>query len=215
MACNPLWLTWTCAIISRMRSFSLIATALICGFCMMALEILGGRLLQPAFGSSIDVWAAIISVFILSLSVGYVIGGRVADRVRTSRALGWTILLAGVFYLFLPVYAQFAIERLGPAVHEARWGSLVASLILFLPPSLLLGCVSPLLVTLAVSDLARVGRTTGLLYAISCVGNVMGVLVADYALLICFTLNANLLGLGLCLGVTGLAHIAWPLDRRG
>ena len=68
-----------------MRLVALYTTSIICGFCMMALEMLGGRYVQNFFGSSIDVWAAIISVFILSLSIGYVIGGRIADQAKTIR----------------------------------------------------------------------------------------------------------------------------------
>ena len=49
-------------------------TEFACGFCFMALELMAGRILQPAFGASIDVWAAIISVFILALSIGSLIG---------------------------------------------------------------------------------------------------------------------------------------------
>ena len=45
------------------------------GFFVMALELLGGRLLAPYFGSSIYVWGAIITVFMLALSVGYLAGG--------------------------------------------------------------------------------------------------------------------------------------------
>ncbi len=178
---------------------------------MMALELLGGRMLQPAFGSGIDTWAAIISVFILSLSVGYVVGGWLADRSKTSVPLGWTIVLAGCFYVLLPVYARDFVEALGPGIHTARWGSLLAGLALFLPPSLLLGCVSPLLVTLSLSDVRHVGRTTGLLYAVSCVGNVLGILVTDYVLLWNFSLNASLIGLGIVLGVTGLLLLIRPL----
>ena len=42
----------------------------------MAVELLGGRLLAPTFGSSIYVWGAIITVFMLALSLGYLAGGR-------------------------------------------------------------------------------------------------------------------------------------------
>jgi spermidine synthase len=190
-------------------------TSFISGFCLMALELLGARYLQPVFGSSIDLWAAIISVFILSLAAGYALGGWLGDRVRTNAALGWMLVAAAVCYLLLPIYARPVSEWLGPDIHAARWGPLLASLLLFLPPSVLLGCVTPLLVTLGVSDVGRVGRTTGMLYAVSALGNVLGVLLSDYVLLASFTLNVNMAMLGLCLGVTGLAHLLRPMARAG
>ena len=64
----------------------------------MALELLGGRILSPTYGSSIHVWAAVISVFILSLSIGYWLGGRLADRAESNRVLAWIIIIAAVFY---------------------------------------------------------------------------------------------------------------------
>jgi nitrate/nitrite transporter NarK len=194
-----------------MRTYALYLTSISCGFCMMALEIIGGRFLQPDFGSSIDVWAAIISVFILSLSVGYWLGGRIADRSTTNRPLGWIIVLAAVFYFLLPTYARNVSEGLGPDIHAMRSGSLLGALLLFLPPSLLLGCVSPMLVKLVFLGGERVGRTTGTLYAIGSCGNVMGILVADYVFLPLFTLNATVFGMGVVLLATGLTHLALPI----
>jgi predicted membrane-bound spermidine synthase len=195
-----------------MRLLALYATSIIAGFCMMALEIMGGRVLQPVFGSSIDVWAAIISVFILSLSIGYVVGGRIADHAKTNAPLGWMIIAAGGFYCLIGAIALRFMEALGERIHTARWGVLLAALVLFLVPSLLLGAVSPTLVRLVFVSADRVGRTTGTLYAIGSIGNVLGVLVSDYVLLARVDLNTNLYAMGVVLGALGLAHLARPMS---
>ncbi len=190
-----------------MRIFSLYLTSIICGFCMMALEILGGRLLQPVFGSSIDVWAAIISVFILSLSIGYVVGGRIADKSRSNLPLAWVVLAAGAFYCLMTWYGLSFSHTLSEPIQTARWGVLIGALVLFLPPSLLLGSVSPMLVKLVFTNAAHVGRTTGTLYAVGSLGNVLGILVTDYVLLEKFQLTSNLMVMGLILGTLGLIHL--------
>jgi len=192
-----------------MRLLALYATSILAGFCMMALEIMGGRVLQPVFGSSIDVWAAIISVFILSLSIGYVIGGRIADRARTNAALGWMILAAGICYCLIPVWS---LPFLGDGIHTSRAGVLLAGLVLFLAPSLLLGAVSPILVRLVFVSAEQVGRTTGTLYAVGSVGNVLGVLVTDYVLLRYFEQNPSLYAMGIILCVLGIGHLAKPVS---
>ncbi|HYE04610.1 MAG TPA: fused MFS/spermidine synthase [Planctomycetota bacterium] len=197
-----------------MRLFGLYATSIIAGFCMMALEIMGGRVLYPVFGSSIDVWAAIISVFILSLSVGYVIGGRMADRVRSNAPLGWLLAAAGVAYCVLPVVALPLQLALGETIHQAQWGSLIAALFLFLVPSLLLGAVSPLLVRLVFVSAARVGTTTGTLYAVGSVGNVLGILVSDYVLMKHFDNNTSIWAMGLVLIALGVAHLVRRVDAH-
>ncbi len=194
-----------------MRLTALYLTSITCGFCMMALEILGGRFIQPIFGSSIDVWAAIISVFILSLSIGYVAGGRIADRSHTNAPLGWVIILAGVFFLLTPWYGMPLMLSLGESVHAARWGVLLAALLLFLLPSLLLGMVSPILVKLVFTSAEKVGTTTGTLYAVGSVGNVLGILVSDYVLLAHVSLNTNILAMGVVLCALGLLHLLRPM----
>lgn len=191
-----------------MRLLAIYLTSITCGFCLMALEILGGRLLYPSFGSSIDVWAAVITVFILSLSIGYVIGGRIADRSKDNLPLAWIILASGCLYLTLPIYALHVAEILGESLGQLRFGVLAAGLALFLLPSLLLGMVSPILVKLSFVSAERVGRTTGTLYAIGSVGNVLGILVTDYILLEYVPLNATLIVMGAILTVLGIAHIA-------
>lgn len=190
-----------------MRVPALYTTSILCGFALMAMEILASRLIQPIFGSSVDVWAAIISVFILSLSIGYVIGGRIADRAKTNLPLGWMILISGVFFILMTIYGLRLNEALPESVQAARWGSLLSSLLLFLPPSLLLGCVSPMLVKLVFVNAEHVGRTTGTLYAIGSIGNVLGILVSNYLFLPLFPLNPTFIGLGVVLLAVGLAHI--------
>jgi hypothetical protein len=194
-----------------MRLTALYLTSIICGFCMMALEIIGGRFIQPIFGSSIDVWAAIISVFILSLSIGYVIGGRIADRAHSNAPLGWVIIAAGAFYCIIPWIGMPLMESMGETIHTARWGVLFAAMVLFLGPSLLLGTVSPILVKLVFIGADRVGRTTGTLYAIGSFGNVLGILVTDYVLLAHVSLNTNILVMGALLCVLGVLHLARPI----
>ena len=198
-----------------MRIYALYATSIIAGFCMMALEIMGGRVLYPVFGSSIDVWAAIISVFILSMSIGYVVGGRIADRSHTNGPLGWVILTAGVFFCLTPWYGMPLMIGLGESIHTARWGVLLAAFLLFLLPSLMLGMVSPILVKLVFTSAEKVGSTTGTLYAVGSVGNVLGILVSDYVLLAYFSLNSNILVMGAVLCALGLLHLVRPMHATG
>ena len=190
-----------------MRQICLYITSILAGFCMMALEIMGGRLLQPVFGSSIDVWAAIITVFILSLSIGYVVGGRLADKAKTNQILGWILLASGVCYLAIPPIALPFMESLPASLTQARWGVLVAALVLFLLPSMLLGMISPILVKLVFVGAEHVGRTTGTLYAIGSFGNVLGILISNYVLLQHVDLNHNILVMGIILGLLGIAHL--------
>ena len=182
---------------------------------MMALEMMGGRYLYPRFGSSIDVWAAIISVFILSLSIGYWLGGRIADKMKSNKALGIIIVLSGIYYLLLPTFARPFIDMLGESIYSQRWGSLVPAGVHY---SSRLHCFwavshrcsfawSSFPANTSVKPQARS-------HAIGSFGNVLGILVTNYFLLAAFDLNQNCYGMGIALGLTGLAHIFLTMEAQ-
>ena len=70
-------------------------TALVTGAIVMALEILGSRLLAPVFGNSLFVWGALIGVILAAMSSGYAFGGWASDRYRVAAVLAWLLLRVG------------------------------------------------------------------------------------------------------------------------
>jgi spermidine synthase len=166
------------------------------GAVLMGLEIVGSRVLAPYFGSSVYVWGSLISIFLAALSAGYYLGGRAADRWPRPGALAAALGMAGVLILLLPVVSRpileaFAAWDLGP-----RASPLLASVVLFVLPSLLLGTTSPFAVKLAATDLATVGNTAGLLYAISTAGSIAGTLLTAFVLIPAMGVRAILYTLG-------------------
>ena len=175
------------------------------GGILMALEILASRVLAPHFGSSVYVWGSIISVFLAALSLGYVWGGRLADREPTLAGLGRRVSWAALAQALLLLAARPATAWLGGATGGSAWGTLVAATALFGPPSVLLGVISPYAVRLAAGDLARLGGTAGGLYALSTAGSLVGTLGCTFALVPFLTLDR---GLALLLGLTALTALA-------
>lgn len=113
----------------------------ICGWVLMTVEILGGRMLAPVFGSGIEIWGSIIGVFLLSLSLGYFLGGLLSQKKASIYVLIKIVASAGLLIAILPIYYDELTIKLwdfGP-----RLGPLTSSILLFLPPSVLLGMVSP------------------------------------------------------------------------
>ncbi len=150
----------------------------IAGMGSLVVEICASRLLAPFFGSSTIVWANIIGLILLYLSVGYWLGGKLADRRPERRWLGGIILIAAVLVAALPFVAKPVLDLALKATDQVHAGAGVASffatLALFAVPVTLLGFVSPYAIRLAVTDVAHAGTVAGRLYAISTTGSILG-----------------------------------------
>ena len=150
------------------------------GAVVMALEILGTRVLNPSFGSGLHVWSALITVTLVALAAGYFLGGLVADRwPRRPVLFGLLAGVAGLLLLVVLVAPPLlrATEGLG-----IRLGALVGALIVFGWPLLGLGMVTPFAVRLRTRDVTRVGHVAGRLYALGTVGSVVGTLTTSFVL---------------------------------
>ena len=177
------------------------------GFFVMAVELLGGRLLAPTFGSSIYVWGAIITVFMLALSIGYLAGGRLSMKAPSVRKLGLILIIAALTVLPLLLFAVPMLDAVAVAIPDPRFGSLVGATALFFIPTLFSGMVSPYAVRLIVPDRTSSGRHAGQLYFISTFGSAAGTLLTSFYLVLIMEVNHILMALMAVSGVIGAA--AW------
>jgi spermidine synthase len=148
------------------------------GIGSLATEIAASRLLAPYFGSSTIVWANLIGLVLASLSVGYWLGGRIADRRPEPRLLGLIVVTSGVYvaavtFLSKPLL-DLTVEGLDETSAGAVIGSFFAVLLLFAPAVVLLGTVSPFAIRLALHDVGEAGATAGRFYALSTSGSLVG-----------------------------------------
>lgn len=159
----------------------LIATATLCGALVMVIEVLGSRVIGPFFGVSLFVWTSLITVTMVALAAGYVIGGHLSDRKSSPDWLYGLILASGILTVLIPSLKGWVIQMALPM--GLRWGSLISAFVLFGPSLLLLGCVSPYVVKIAAREMQNIGRTVGSFYAISTVGSVIGTLLTGFVLI--------------------------------
>lgn len=159
----------------------LLLTTGLCGALVMVVEVLGSRVIGPFFGVSLFVWTALITVTLLSLAAGYALGGALADRHPSADWMYGLILGAGLFVALVPVLKPWVIPlALGLGL---RAGALVSATILFGPALLLLGCVSPYVVRVAAREWAQLGRTVGVLYAVSTAGSFVGTALTGFVVI--------------------------------
>ncbi len=162
------------------RKYILEFAVFICGAVVMIFELVGSRVISPYVGTSIYAWTGLIGVILASLSVGYYVGGYLADRKPNIIPLSLIILFSSLAIVF----SAFAKDIVSVIISNSNLAleikSLMISLMLFAPASFLLGMVSPYAVRLRMNDIARAGRTAGNLYAISTAGSIFGTFLAGF-----------------------------------
>lgn len=190
----------------------LCATVVLTGSAVIMIEVLGSRIVGPFFGVSLYIWTALISVALIALSLGYYLGGIVADRFP--RAIGLYGMIAGalVTTLLIPLYdRELCLWASDPDQFSIKTGVLVASLLLFMPPLTFLGFVAPYALRLALRDLDHAGRIAGLLYAISTVGSVLGAVIAGFYLVPALGVTMTLV---IIAGALALPCLLWGIVGR-
>ncbi len=195
-----------------MQRIAILAISCWSGFLVMGFEMLSGRILAPTFGSSIYVWGAIITVFMLALSVGYLLGGRLSMKHPTMAKLCLIHAAAGAMLLPVLVFEIPVLDGIFGITQDPRLGSLMASVILFFAPAVLSGMVTPYAVRLLVEDAQAAGFYAGLQYFFSTFFSAAGTLLTSFWFVLLFDVDQILL---LLFGITEVVALtAFLLSRK-
>lgn len=158
--------------------YFLLVLVFISGMTSLALEMCASRLLGAYFGTSLYIWAVLIGLILIYLTIGYFLGGRLADRYPYERVLCVLTAAAALTTSLIPFVSQRVLEwsvtgiaQLSVSVFAS---SLVGTMLLFAIPVTLLGLVSPFAIRLMTKHVSASGRTSGSLYAISTAGSILG-----------------------------------------
>ncbi len=151
----------------------------------MVLELVGARLLAPYFGNSLFVWTSLIGVMLGFMSLGYFLGGRLADRHLDTGWLFWILVGASASVALIAVVEGFVLPLLG-AGEATRLLAVVSATILFAIPSTLLGMITPYCMRLRMHTIEDSGSTVGSLGALGTLGSIVGTFAAGFWLISLF-----------------------------
>jgi MFS family permease len=171
-----------------------VCVAFVSGFSIMTIEMLGARIMAPYFGGSISVWGSIITVFMLALSVGYLVGGRLSTRNPNPLTFALFFIGAAIFSIPIIVFADAIMSPIFLAIEDPRYGSLIASIFLYFIPTSILGMISPYSVRLMVDSHEHSGHMAGLLFFVSTIGSAGGTLATSFYFVLWFDVNQILWG---------------------
>lgn len=168
--------------------------AFISGFCIMTVEMLGARIMAPYFGGSQYVWGSIITIFMLALAMGYLLGGRLSTRNPNAVTYAMFFIGAALFSLPIILFADTIMQPIFLNIEDPRYGSLIASIIMYFVPTSILGMISPYSVRLLVQTHEHSGHMAGQLFFISTIGSAAGTLGTSFYFVLWFDVNQILWG---------------------
>ena len=184
----------------------------------LAIELAAARLLDPWFGNSQIVWAALISLVLACLALGAWIGGRVGDRSPRLLPLLIVVMVSGAATAWIPAFAQPVLQLAVRDLLELEAGLLLAAMlavaVLLTLPLVLLGAVTPWVVRIALASVHTGGRTAGSLYAVGTVGSILGTLAPVLWLVPSYGTRRTFLLIGLWLVLLALCGTPWVIKRR-
>jgi hypothetical protein len=164
------------------------------GFLGMGFQLVSARLLAPYFGTTLIVWAFLISTFLAAFSAGSFLGGAVSRLPEQSRRRALAVVgVAGAMGFALAAFGGRPLTRfLDLTFEDASAGIGIACALLFLLPVMALSALLPVYADMIGRD--RAGVSAALVYGTSTLGNITGVLATAFALIPNFPTSGLLIG---------------------
>lgn len=186
------------------RNILLLAAVFLANAVVLSVEMLATRLLFPHFGNTVFVWAAVISVIILGLFLGYMGGGLATNRYRhLTQLIAVELAGSGALVILIPWLANVLL--LNPGTLNRQFPPFVSMFIVFGIPAGLAVSICPAVVGVLTSGRVPPAVAAGVVSALSAIGSVIGILVTTFHLVPTYGVRGVLIGEGLLLGGVGLA----------
>ena len=166
-----------------MQKYILDITVFVCGAVVMIYELIGSRIVSPFIGTSTYVWTSLIGVILGALSLGYWLGGRLADRKPDAKVLGFVIFIGGGLVSMTMLLKEVILAFVAASPVGLEIKSVIAAVFLFAPASVALGMVTPYAIRLRMESVGDSGKTVGGLYALSTIGSILGTFAAGFFLI--------------------------------
>ena len=199
---------------AQIPAWALLSTVFITGASVLIVELMGTRILAPFFGSGFYTWSALISVTLAALALGYAIGGHYADRNPDAALLYLLCLGAGLWTIITPSLAGHLLPTFTDL--DIRVAVLLSSTSLYFPNLFLLGAIGPFVIRLLLRTQNQAGTTSGLIFAVSTIGSLVGALGTGFFLIPNFGVRSIFTFCGLVLLLVAvLGYLRLKLFRHG
>ncbi|SIO08862.1 hypothetical protein SAMN05444166_2385 [Singulisphaera sp. GP187] len=179
--------------------------------CIMILELVASRLVATHVGASLSVWTSVIGIMLGGICLGNVLGGRLADRVDPSKAVGPLYALGA--FLTLSCLWMNAVVGLTPGLESMPWNlrTVVVVTLDFLIPATVLGMIGPVVAKMAVEQSRKAGSAIGDVYFFGAVGSIVGTFLAGFILMYLAPISTIVTIVAAALALLAAALIGTPI----
>lgn len=168
-----------------MKKYKLEITVFLSGALTMMLELIAARVLSPYVGSSNLVWTTIIGIMLISMSIGYWFGGKIADKNKENdiTILSIFLLVAAIATSFVSILEVSFIDFMAQLSDDLIFVSIICATVTFGIPSFFLATVSPIAVKIKNNSMDHIGATSGKISSLSTIGSIFGTFFAGFVLI--------------------------------
>lgn len=191
----------------------LFITEFLVGVGLMGVEIGASRLIAPYLSSSQVIWTIIIGMIMIAMALGNFLGGKLSDKYKDPSYLYYFLLFSGTYIILIPFIGRFIILGITGLfalfVGESIiiWSSIFICLILFIPPLLLLGMVTPTLIKYSMHNDKISGKTVGILEALNTLGSILGTFIPTFISIPLIGTQATFVLFGMLIVIVALTFI--------
>lgn len=154
----------------------------IVGAVELTLELTATRIAAPYIGLTIYVWTSVIGIILASLALGYLWGGRLADTRKRPMDVVYLLLLAATSIGVINAVKDPLLAVLSQQHMSLQVKALLASGLLFVVPTVLLGSISPYLVRLSINNVSTSGTRASQINAAGTFGSLFGTFFTGFYL---------------------------------
>lgn len=166
-----------------MKKYKLEVIVFLSGAIGMGLELIAARVLSPYVGSSNVVWTSIIGIILASMSIGYWVGGKRADKNANIDVISNTLLLAALFTSLIPILETLVVKQLAGLIGNLIIAAILCAIIVFSIPSFILATISPFAVKIKSMEEKEIGTLSGRISSLSTIGSIVGTFLMGFVLI--------------------------------
>lgn len=189
-----------------MKKYKLEIIVFLSGAIGMGLELIAARVLSPYVGSSNVVWTSIIGIILASMSIGYWVGGKKADKNASEDAISEILLVASLFTSLIPVLETVIVKQFAGIIGNLIFAAIICAIIVFSIPSFILATISPYAVKIKSKEENEIGSLSGRISSLSTIGSIVGTFLMGFILIP--NIGVNNINIGVTLTLVIMSIIA-------